>query len=60
MRSWVGSEINSPKVRRGLEKFKRDEIEAVVITDEASDTTNGILVRLKIRNNELLEADDVS
>ena len=58
-RSWVASEINSPEVRRGMEKFKRDEIVAVVVTDESSDAANSVLVGLKVRNDELLESDDV-
>ena len=47
-------------MRRGTEKFKRDEIVAVVVTDEASDAANGVLVGLKVGNDELLESDDVS
>ena len=57
--SWVTSKINSPEVRRGMEKFKRDEIVAVVVTDESSDAANSVLVGLKVRNDELLESDDV-
>ena len=60
MGSWFTSKINSPEVRGWMEKFKRDEIEAVVVLDEASDATNGVFVRLKVGNNELLESDDVS
>ena len=59
MGSWVTSEINSPEVRGGMEKFKRDEIVAVVVTDEASHAANGVFIRLKVGNNELLESDDV-
>ena len=57
----VGSpgEINSPEVRCGTEEFKRDEIMAVIVTDEASDAANGVLVGLKIGNDELLESDDL-
>ena len=57
--SGVTSKINSPKVRRGMEKFKRDEIVAVVVLDEPSDSANGVLVGLKVGDNELLESDDV-
>jgi hypothetical protein len=57
--SGLTSKINSPKVRRGMEKFKRDEIVAVVVLDEASHAANCVLVGLKVGNNELLESDDV-
>ena len=59
MRSRVASKINSPKVRRGLDKFEGDEIVAVVVMDEASHATNGVFVRLQVGDNELLESDDV-
>ena len=58
-RSCVASKINSPEARAGVDKVERDEILAVVVLDEASDAANGIFVRLKIGNNELLESDDV-
>ena len=43
-----------------MEKFKRDEIVAVVVTDESSDAANSVLIGLKVGNDELLESDDVS
>ena len=46
-------------MRRGLDKFKRDKIVAVIVLDEASDAANGVLIGLKVGNNELLESDDV-
>lgn len=54
------SEIKRPEVRRGMEKFKRYEIVAVLVTDEASHTANGVLVGLKVGDNELLESNDMS
>ncbi len=59
MGSWVTSKINSPEVRRGMEKFKGDEIVAVFVTDEASDAANGVLIGLKVGDHDLLESDDV-
>lgn len=53
-------EINRPKMRRGMEKFKRDEIVSVVVTDTTSHAANGVFIGLKVGQNELLESDDVS
>jgi hypothetical protein len=57
--SGVAREINGPEVRSGMQKFEGDEGVAVVVTDESSDAAKGVLVRLKVGNDELLEADDV-
>ena len=59
MGSWVTSEINSPEVRGGMEKFESHEIVAVAVMDETSHAANGILVGLKVGDHELLESDDV-
>jgi hypothetical protein len=32
---------------------------AVIVTDEPNDAANGVLIGLKVGNNELLESDDV-
>ena len=58
-RSWVACKINSPEVRRGLDKFKRDKIVAVIVTDESSNAANCVLIGLKVGNHKLLESDDV-
>jgi hypothetical protein len=58
-RSWVASEINCPEVRCGMEEFNGNEVVAVVVTDVPSDAANGVLIRLKVGNNELLESDDL-
>jgi hypothetical protein len=42
-----------------MQKFEGDEGVAVVVTDESSDAAKGVLVRLKVGNDELLESDDV-
>lgn len=55
----IAREINTPEVRRGLEKFEGGESVAVVGTDESSDAAKGVLVGLKVGNDELLELDDV-
>ena len=57
--SGVARKIYRPEVRRGMEKFKRDKIVAVIVTDESSHAANCVLVGLKVGNNELLESDDV-
>ena len=42
-----------------MEKFKRDKIVAVIVTDESSNAANCVLIGLKVSDNELLESDDV-
>ncbi len=46
-------------MRRGLEKFEGGESVAIVGMDEPSDAAKGVLVGLKVGNDELLESDDV-
>lgn len=60
MRSWVAYKIYRPEVRGRMEKFKRNEIVTVLVTDETSHAANGVLVGLKVGDNELLEWNDVS
>jgi hypothetical protein len=57
--SGVACEIDSPEVRRGMQKFEGDEGVALVGTDESSHAANCVLVGLKVGNHELLESDDV-
>jgi hypothetical protein len=44
----------------GLEKLKGSECVAIVSTDQTSDAANGVLVGLKVGNDDLLESDDVA